>query len=154
MRIDRSRSFRDERRQRWVNNKVTASTNKTRPCNDDNHSATAKPKTTKTNSAEGKLLVKDGDLLQADDDMIIHQTNCVSASAKGLAKDIFMRFPHADTYQTRGKLSKPVTINVHGRRGSARRMVTNPCVQHWSGLSRKEGKDDTHEWEDCFCRCM
>ena len=73
---------RDERRQRWVNNKVTASTNKTRPCNDDNHSATAKPKTTKTNSAEGKLLVKDGDLLQADDDIIIHETNCVSASAK------------------------------------------------------------------------
>jgi O-acetyl-ADP-ribose deacetylase (regulator of RNase III) len=44
------------------------------------------------------LIEREGDLLEADQQYIVHQTNCISRAPKGLAASMFRRFPHADVY--------------------------------------------------------
>ncbi len=46
----------------------------------------------------GFLTEREGDLLEAGEQYIVHQTNCVSRAPKGLAASVFRRFPHADVY--------------------------------------------------------
>ena len=145
---------RDERRRRWTSNRATTNANKTKQSDGENQSRPAKSKATTAELVEGEFLIARGDLLQADDDIIIHQTNCISKTAKGLAKDIFTRFPYADTYQTRTEPNKPDTISMHGQRGGKQRLVANLYAQHKPGSTRKGGNDNAHEREDWFWRCM
>jgi len=42
-----------------------------------------------------------GDILEAKEDVIGHQCNCVTKKAKGLAAALFQRFPYADIYAER-----------------------------------------------------
>lgn len=52
-------------------------------------------------------------LLDSDAKYIAHQTNCVSNYSLGLAKQIFSKFPYADTYSQRiVDQSDPGTINL------------------------------------------
>lgn len=58
------------------------------------------------------VIIIQGNVLNAKEQYIAHQCNCVSNDAKTLAKDIFEKFPSANTYH----LSRtPVTISVHDR---------------------------------------
>lgn len=57
-----------------------------------------------------------GNLLDATDDWIVHQTNCMSSRSKGLASSIFRVFPHADVYNNRGR-DQPGTIAIRGTQG-------------------------------------
>ncbi|CAJ1400626.1 unnamed protein product [Effrenium voratum] len=66
------------------------------------------------------LVQKCGDLLQASEDFIVHQCNCVySGAAQGIAEAIFNAFPAADAYRSRAEQGRPHdipgTISVHGR---------------------------------------
>jgi O-acetyl-ADP-ribose deacetylase (regulator of RNase III) len=66
-----------------------------------------------------------GDLLEAKEKYIAHVTNCVSTtSAKGIAKDIFDKFPYADCYATRTEASKAGTIDIMGD-GKDNRYIIN-----------------------------
>lgn len=56
-----------------------------------------------------------GDLLELrlnDTDFIVHQTNCRTVGARGLAKLIFQKYPHSNTYKS-GVRRVPGTISVH-----------------------------------------
>jgi O-acetyl-ADP-ribose deacetylase (regulator of RNase III) len=61
-----------------------------------------------------------GDLLESSEQYIVHQTNCRTRGALGLAKLVFERFPHSNVYRLRNEDSDPGTIDVcdkEGRRG-------------------------------------
>lgn len=55
-----------------------------------------------------------GDLLEATEQYIVHQTNCLTVRAARLAADVFAQFPHANVYAERGRLG------VVGDRGGLR----------------------------------
>lgn len=55
----------------------------------------------------------DGDILDFKCKYIAHQCNCVSLGASGLAKDIFEKYPEANTYQYRSYFCHvPGTIDI------------------------------------------
>lgn len=64
----------------------------------------------------------DSDLLQSKAKLIVHQCYCSSKSknAKGLAADIFKKFPYSNVYLKREKDSAPGTIEVRGGKGYGR----------------------------------
>jgi O-acetyl-ADP-ribose deacetylase (regulator of RNase III) len=67
---------------------------------------------------ESKLTVVRGDLLMAREQFLVHQCNCVSCRAAGLAAALFARFPEADVYAVRRAghdLARFGHITVHGR---------------------------------------
>ena len=57
-------------------------------------------------------IFKQGDILDAKEDIIVHQCNCVTSGSLGLATDIFNKFPGANTYKTRKEPSRPGTIDA------------------------------------------
>jgi hypothetical protein len=98
-------------------------------------------------SAENILLCKH--------DYIVHQTNCVSTSRAGLAKDIFAKFPYADTYSARitaAKRSKPGTISIHGD-GKSQRLIVNMYAQFYPSPPRysNDSAERRIEW---FKECL
>ena len=77
-----------------------------------------------------------GDLLDSKEKYIAHITNCVSTtSAKGIAKDIFDKFPYADCYSTRTEASKAGTIDVVGD-GKDNRYIINMHAIVYPGKAR------------------
>lgn len=74
-----------------------------------------------------------GDLLAHDADYIVHQCNCRTTRAWGLAYSLFGSFPHADTYTVPSdpKLAPmppkrvPGTFTLHGGPGTGLRGVIN-----------------------------
>lgn len=64
----------------------------------------------------GRVTVIAGNCLEATEQYIVHQCNCVTTSAKGFAKQLFDKFPWANEYIRRvknGSCSRPGTIVVH-----------------------------------------
>ena len=55
---------------------------------------------------------KNGDILDAKEDIIAHQCNCTTTGSLGLATDIFKRWPSANTYKTRKNPSQPGTVDA------------------------------------------
>ncbi|GMI33734.1 hypothetical protein TrRE_jg11320 [Triparma retinervis] len=74
-----------------------------------------------------------GDLLAHDADYIVHQCNCRTTRAMGLACSLFCSFPHADTYKVPSDLKLapmppkrvPGTLTLHGGPGTGLRGVIN-----------------------------
>ena len=85
-------------------------------------------------------LVKYGDLSLATEDMIIHQTNCVSTRAAGLARYLFQKFPYADTYASRTKPTLPGTATTCGT-SAHRKVIVNLNAQYYPGAPRPHTKD-------------
>jgi O-acetyl-ADP-ribose deacetylase (regulator of RNase III) len=76
----------------------------------------------------------EGDLLESDAQYIIHQTNCVSHGASGLAYFLFDKFPYADVYAERKRDNiwhKPGNIYIRG--GNGDRLVINAMGQFMPG---------------------
>lgn len=78
-------------------------------------------------------------LIEADTKYILHQCNCVSENAKGIAKSIFDAFPWANTYSKRVEPSIKGTIDIRGN-GKDCRFVINAYVQYYPG--KPIGTDD------------
>lgn len=85
-----------------------------------------------------------GDLLEAREQYICHQCNCVSKHAGGLAKYIFEKFPFADIYRSREEYDncflplsweRPGTISIKGD-GLINRYVINMLGQLYPGKPR------------------
>ncbi len=97
------------------------------------------------------FIVKEGDLLKATEQYIVHQTSCRVRRGLGLAKVIFDRFPHANVYKIKSQAwsvasvgkqhSRPGTIDVRGGTGGNGRGVINLMGQDHPG-KRPEA------WED------
>lgn len=95
-------------------------------------------------------LVYDSNLLESKAQLIAHQCNCTSKTAKGLSKSIFDKFPYANVYTTRKEPSTPGTISVKG--SAKQRWVCNMFAQRNPG-GPKDGdtKEDRLCWfEDCL----
>jgi hypothetical protein len=76
-----------------------------------------------------------GDLLEAKEKYLIHQTNCISTkSAVGIAKSIFDKYPYGDCYADRTQTSKPGTIDIRGDGdGKENRLIINLHGQYYPG---------------------
>lgn len=75
----------------------------------------------------------EGDILDATEQYIAHQTNCRSRGAAGLARSIFERFPHANIYQQRApNKSVPGTCDISGD-GIKERFVIHMHAQRFPG---------------------
>ncbi len=63
---------------------------------------------------ENKNGIKEGNILNATEDYIMHQTNCLTTNAAGLAAALFKKFPYANIYKTRlsGKKDRVGTIKI------------------------------------------
>ena len=94
-----------------------------------------------------------GDLVLADVDYIVHQTNCTTRTAAGLARQIFEAHAHADCYRSYGATSgrRPGKIDVRGN-GVTRRWVVNLHGQIFGGGPRPEEGDGADDREAFFAR--
>lgn len=75
------------------------------------------------------------DLLNANEDYIVHQCNCISTNAKTLAKQIFDKYNYADSYKKRSRNNKstysiPGTIEIFGN-GNDQRYIINAYAQYY-----------------------
>ena len=96
-----------------------------------------------------------GDLLAHDADYIVHQCNCRTTRAWGLAYSLFGSFPHADTYTVPSDLKLapmppkrvPGTFTLHGGPGTGLRGVINLYGQDAPGkASAAETKAQRLTW--------
>ena len=94
-----------------------------------------------------------GNLLDAEDDIIAHQTNCVTKGAAGLAQHLFQRFPHANTYRVRTKPSKPGTTDIMGEHGKDT-VIANLNAQYRPGRPAYEGSDTESARIRFFGECL
>ena len=80
-----------------------------------------------------------GDLLEAKEKYIAHQTNCISTGgAAGIARIIFDKWPYADCYIGRKETSTPSTpgtIDIRGN-GIEQRRIINVHAQYYPGKCR------------------
>jgi O-acetyl-ADP-ribose deacetylase (regulator of RNase III) len=89
--------------------------------------------------------VIEGDLLNATEQYIAHQCNCVGNRAYGLSAAVFKKFPKSNVYKGRTEPDTPGTIKVIGR-------IINMFAQYSvKGPTRKETKDDREKW---FAMCL
>jgi hypothetical protein len=60
------------------------------------------------------LLVVDGDLMTAPEELLVHQCCCTAVRAHGLSAAVAARFPHADPYAARAPMgSRNMAIPEH-----------------------------------------
>lgn len=78
------------------------------------------------------IAIVQSSLLDAKEQFIAHQCNCITQNSAGTAKDIYDRFPYADIYAQRDKPSTPGTIHVAGD-GHEQRYVINIFAQYYPG---------------------
>lgn len=67
-----------------------------------------------------------GNLLEASEQYIVHQCNCVTWNAAGIARSIFDKYPYADVYSIREATAyqdKPGTILIRGNGENERYII-------------------------------
>jgi len=76
--------------------------------------------------------IVNGNLLDATEDYIVHQCNCVSTDAKTLAEQIFKKYPYANSYKDRTTATRsvPGQIEIFGN-GSNQRYIINAYAQYY-----------------------
>lgn len=72
-----------------------------------------------------------GNLLDAKETFICHQTNCVSKGSSGLAATIFAKWPGANVYRQRKEPSEPGTNDI--RKATNQSYVVNMMAQFLPG---------------------
>lgn len=81
----------------------------------------------------------EGDLLEAKEEYLCHQCNCVTVRGAHLSGSVFARFPHADIYKERiGRQparDEPGNIVVRGG-AEGERLVINMLGQFYPGKAR------------------
>ena len=90
------------------------------------------------------LEIVTGDIFEAKEKYLCHQTNCVTKKAAHLSKDVFEKYPYADIYTARTEPDKPGHIIIRGN-GLDQRYVVNVLGQYYPGhpkypLSTLDGK--------------
>jgi hypothetical protein len=80
------------------------------------------------------LIIKIGDLLEADEQYICQQCNCSSSNYKGLSKSIVEAFPWACFYSERNR--EPGTIMIKGDEKKSERPVIAMFAQRYIGPAK------------------
>ena len=104
-----------------------------------------------TSQSETKYIIKQGDLLLANEDFKCHQCNCTTFTAKGLASQMFKKYPGANVYAIKHKIapSIPGTVDVFPEG------VINLYGQYSPGkASMKTKKESTMQRRDWFQQCL
>jgi O-acetyl-ADP-ribose deacetylase (regulator of RNase III) len=96
-----------------------------------------------------------GDLLDAKEQYIAHQCNCLTQNSAGIAKAIFDKFPHADSYAARKEADTMGTIKIFGD-GKENRYVINMFTQFYPGKAKypTSRKDGTQARQEAFNSCL
>jgi len=99
-----------------------------------------------------------GDLLEATEQYICHQCNCLTVHSAGIAHSIFASFPYANIYlERKTKNAKHHLDEIHIRgNGKDQRYVINMMAQYYPGRtkypnSRKDGVERRHK---AFRECL
>ena len=99
--------------------------------------------------------IVNGNLLDATEEYIAHQCNCVTTQSKHIAKQIFDKFPYANTYKrrTRDKVTHntPATIEIMANLKD--KHIINMYAQYYPGVSKyiHDSKQLRLEW---FKQCL
>jgi hypothetical protein len=96
---------------------------------------------------------KEGDIVQANEQYIVHQTSCVAKKATGLASRIFQRFPHAECYAQRSNASTPGTIEIRGN-GANKKYVANMHALYREGRPTTMERDTVSQRLQYFWMCL
>lgn len=80
-------------------------------------------------------------LLNSQEDIIVHQCNCVTTSGRGLSKAIFDKFPEANVYENHNtKKSRPGTIEI--REINSKQIIVAFFAQRGPGKPQLRGDDN------------
>ena len=83
--------------------------------------------------------IKTGNILQATQDYIVHQTNCITKQAAGLAGALFKKYAYANTYTNRVRPHRPGTCSIHTSEQQPN--IVNLYGQYLPGKPKAEGSD-------------
>jgi len=98
-------------------------------------------------------LVKKGNLVDADEQIIAHITNCIDNAPEGLTRTIFTKFAYANTYSTRREPAEPGTTTICGH--SAHRVhIANLNAQYHPDAPRAAGKDSREHRRQYLRQCL
>lgn len=97
------------------------------------------------------VAVKEGDILKARQQFLCHQCNSRSTSSRGLAKAVFDRFPHANTYQNTSYKRTPGSVSFHGCIPGKRGVVNMYAQDKPGGVTTLEDATTRQEW---FQQCL
>jgi O-acetyl-ADP-ribose deacetylase (regulator of RNase III) len=106
-------------------------------------------------------IIHPGNLLDAGEQYIVHQTNCVSPSAAGLAALIFQKWPESDIYSKRWEFKgevfpghEPGNIVITGD-GEKERYVIHAMGQLYPGTGHDWSSNDSSKIrEKYFEQCL
>ena len=101
------------------------------------------------------IQIINGNLLDATEQYIAHQTNCFSKTAGGIAQAIFQKYPYSNTYATRTQPNIPNTIDILGN-GIDQRLIINMYAQVYPGAPKYplSTKDGIEAREKYFYQCL
>jgi len=78
------------------------------------------------------IIIKNKNILNAKEQYLVHQCNCITNHAAGLAYQIFKKFPYSNSYIKRTEPSVPGTIEICGN-GINKRFIINLYGQYAPG---------------------
>lgn len=102
-----------------------------------------------------RVTYRQGNLLEAKEQYIAHQCNCVTFKGAHLSGQVFKAFPHADSYRLRRKTRArdiPGTVAVMGN-GADSRLIINMFAQYYPGQSKYQA-DSPEKRQLWFSRCL
>lgn len=96
-----------------------------------------------------------GDIFDSKEKYLLQQCNCVTNKAAHLSKDVFTKYPYADSYSGRTDPDKPGTIVIKGN-GEDQRFVINMFGQYYPGKPKfpTSALDGTKVREKYFHECL
>ena len=113
----------------------------------------------KLRGVPGKVTIVNEDLMDACEDYILHVCPRLvkgSGNGKGIAKQIFERFPHSDIYSDRSQAFEEGQIIVKGEGppSAPKRGVINMIAQQKPGKPSKKGEDTPANRQKWFAECL
>lgn len=78
------------------------------------------------------VIIIHGNLLESKEKYIAHQCNCLTQSSAGIAKNIFDKYPYANTYSSRTEPDTLASIKILGD-SLENRFVINMFAQYYPG---------------------
>lgn len=102
------------------------------------------------------IQVKIEDILSATEEYIVHQCNCITTHAKGLAQAISVKFPHADPYTHRVTHDTPGTIRIFPDPSIKDDPYKRPIIAMYAQFAPgKPGVNDSvHDRVSWFWKCL
>ena len=89
------------------------------------------------------ITILEDNILNSNEEYILHNCNCVSKYSKGLAKIIFDKYKYSNTYLYRKENSIPGTIDIMGNKNKNQRLVINLYGQYYPG--KYNNSNDSYE---------